>query len=120
MAPMGVIPFKITETRALYIFKDWIKDRFLAPDKLEQNAQLNKFYGIYVPLFTFDTLTVNRYTGRCINDGKTWFKSGKYQFQVDDLEETTEAKTWFQAYIKAFHRGKQLPGGDVLLEYGEF
>jgi hypothetical protein len=39
---------------------------------------------------------------------------------VDDLEETTEAKTWFQAYIKAFHRGKQLPGGDVLLEYGEF
>ncbi len=85
MAPMGVIPFKITETRALYIFKDWIKDRFLAPDKLEQNAQLNKFYGIYVPLFTFDTLTVNRYTGRCINDGKTWFKSGKYQFQVDDF-----------------------------------
>ncbi|MBO4682110.1 MAG: hypothetical protein J5623_09495 [Clostridiales bacterium] len=85
MAPMGIIPFKITENRALYIFKDWIKDRFLAPDKLAQNAQLNKFYGIYIPLFTFDTLTVNRYTARCHGDNKTWFKSGKYQFQVDDF-----------------------------------
>lgn len=85
MSPMGIIPFKITEKRAEYIFKDWIKDRFLAPEKLAQNAHLNKFYGIYVPLFTFDVLTVNRYTGRCRGENKTWFKSGKYQFQVDDF-----------------------------------
>ncbi len=85
MAPNGIIPFKITEKRAFYIFKEWIKDRSLAPGKLAANADLKKFYGIYVPLFTFDVLTVNRYTGKYNTAEGLRFKSGKYQFQVDDF-----------------------------------
>ena len=85
MAPMGIIPFKITEKRAYYIYKDWIKDRFLAPELLSKNARLNKFYGIYVPLFTFDVLTENRFTGHYNEGGRTLFKSGKFQHQVDDF-----------------------------------
>ena len=85
MAPNGIIPFKITEERALYIFKEWIKDRFLAPELLAQDAQLNKFYGIYVPLFTFDVLTVNRFTGHYTENNRTLFKCGKFQHQVDDF-----------------------------------
>jgi hypothetical protein len=85
MAPNGVIPFKISENRALYIFKDWIKDRFLAPELLARDAQLNKFYGIYVPLFTFDVLTVNRFTGHFTENNRTLFKCGKFQHQVDDF-----------------------------------
>lgn len=85
MAPNGIIPFKITENRALYIFKDWIKDRFLAPELLAQDAQLNKFYGIYVPLFTFDVLTENRFTGHYNDNGRTLFKCGKFRHQVDDF-----------------------------------
>ena len=84
MAPMGIIPFKITENRAYYIFKDWIKDRFLAPELLSRDAKLNKFYGIYVPLFTFDVLTVNRFTAHYNEGNRTLFKSGKYQHQIDD------------------------------------
>ena len=84
MAPNGVIPFQITEQRALYIFKDWIKDRFLAPDLLARDAKLNQFYGIYVPMFTFDVLTENRYTGHYNENNRTLFKSGKFQYQVDD------------------------------------
>lgn len=85
MAPNGVIPFKISENRALYIFKEWIKDRFLAPELLARDAQLNKFYGIYVPLFTFDVLTVNRFTGHFTENNRTLFKCGKFQHQVDDF-----------------------------------
>ena len=85
MAPNGIIPFKITGDRALYIFKEWIKDRFLAPELLAQDAQLNKFYGIYVPLFTFDVLTVNRFTGHYTENNRTLFKCGKFQHQVDDF-----------------------------------
>ena len=85
MAPMGVIPFKITENRAYYIFKDWIKDRFLAPELLSENAQLNKFYGIYVPLFTFDVLTVNRFTAHYHEGSRVLFKSGRFEHQVDDF-----------------------------------
>lgn len=85
MAPNGVIPFKITENRALYIFNDWIKDRFLAPELLAKDAKLNKFYGIYIPLFTFDVLTENRYTAHYNEDRRTLFKCGKFRYQVDDL-----------------------------------
>ena len=85
MAPTGIIPFKITENRALYIFKDWIKDRFLAPELLAKDAQLNKFYGIYVPMFTFDVLTENRFTGHYEEGGRTLFKCGKFRHQVDDF-----------------------------------
>ena len=63
LAPNGIIPFKIREIRAVNIYKDWIKEKFAAPDKLPQLASLNKFTGIYVPFFTFDTLTRNQYTG---------------------------------------------------------
>ena len=85
MAPDGIIPFKITEKRALYIFKDWIKDRFLAPELLAENAQLNKFYGIYVPLFFFDVLTENRFTGHYSENGRTLLRCGKFRHQVDDF-----------------------------------
>lgn len=85
MAPNGVIPFEITENRALYIFNDWIKDRFLAPELLARDAKLNKFYGVYVPLFTFDVLTINRYTGSFSQNNRTLFKSGRFQHQVDDF-----------------------------------
>ena len=85
MAPMGIIPFKITENRAYYIFKDWIKDRFLAPELLSQNARLNKCLGIYVPLFTFDVLTDNSYTGRYIENNRSINKSGRFWHQVDDF-----------------------------------
>ncbi len=85
MAPNGIIPFKITEQRAYYIFKDWLKDRFLAPELLSENAQLNKFYGIYIPLYTFDVLTLNRYTGHYDENRRTLFKCGKFQYQVDDF-----------------------------------
>lgn len=85
MAPTGIIPFEISEKRALYIFNDWIKDRYLAPELLAKNAQLNKFYGIYIPLFTFDVLTVNSYTGQYTENNRTLFKSGRFQYQVDDF-----------------------------------
>ena len=85
MAPDGVVPFKITEQRAFYIFSEWIKDRFLAPELLAKDARLNKFYGIYLPLFTFDVLTDNRYTGHYNENNRTLFKSGRFWYQVDDF-----------------------------------
>ena len=85
MAPNGIIPFKITENRAYYIFKEWIKDRFLAPELLARDAQLNKFYGIYVPIFTFDVLTENRFTGHYDENRRTLFKCGKFRYQIDDF-----------------------------------
>ena len=85
MAPQGIIPFKITEQRAYYIFKDWIKDRFLAPEKLATNAQLGKFYGIYVPMYTFDVFTDSRLNAYYVENNRRQNTSAIFQYQVDDF-----------------------------------
>lgn len=94
MAPNGIIPFKIREKRAKEIFKQWTKDLTLAPEKLAELANLGEFMGIYVPYFTFDTLTKNQYSGtfgrtsRNANDElqeARFKKSGTFDKQVDDF-----------------------------------
>ena len=109
MAPNGVIPFEITENRALYIFNDWIKDRFLAPELLARDAKLNKFYGVYVPLFTFDVLTINRYTGSFSQNNRTLFKSGRFQHQVDDFPVVASKVLGTHIAVLPVRRGHRIP-----------
>ena len=96
LAPNGIIPFKVNETRATNYFKNWARDLFLAPEKLAQNSKLDKFKGIYVPYFTFDVDTVNQYTGKFTfktdktdSEGKIIYepkyKSGAFQYRVNDF-----------------------------------
>ena len=94
MAPGGIIPFKIREKRAKEIFKQWTKDLTLAPEKLSELANLGEFVGIYVPFFTFDTLTKNQYSGnfgyagRDINhdlQAAVDSGSGSFDRQIDDF-----------------------------------
>ena len=89
LAPNGVIPFKIREKQAEIIFKTWVGTRMLAPDKLKKNAELKTFTGMYIPLFTFDADTHNKYSGKFAYDRAgeyaNWFeKSGEFDFFVDD------------------------------------
>ena len=42
MAPNGIIPFKITEKRALYIFKDWIIETIQDNLSVPGRKSLNK------------------------------------------------------------------------------
>ncbi|MCR4688682.1 MAG: hypothetical protein K5745_03920 [Saccharofermentans sp.] len=85
MAPMGVIPFKITEKRAGFIYKDWLKDRFLAPELLDENSRLDKFYPLYIPLYTFDVLTDIEYDARLREGFAQVPRRGQFRHQIDDF-----------------------------------
>lgn len=60
--PGYLIPFSIDERSAFERFKLWIKKRWFAPNALKTAHQNDRILGTYVPFWTFDTQTFNRYT----------------------------------------------------------
>ncbi len=97
IAPGGVCPFAIDKKSAGSRFKDWIKRKIFCPSEVKKNAKPDKFKGMYVPYWTFDTTTVTDYTAkygrtRTVRDSKgntrtvtDWHKtSGRYEEFIND------------------------------------
>ncbi len=59
----GVLPFQIGHDQAHLLLKDWVKSRWFAPNDFKKRGVDGKFHGVYLPFWTYDTLTFNRYTG---------------------------------------------------------
>lgn len=62
--PEGILPFKVDLKRARYSFQQWVDARWFAPSDLRHLAELGQLNGIYVPFWTFDSMTYSHYTGR--------------------------------------------------------
>ncbi len=96
LAPGGVVPFKITAEKASENFTGWIKKKWFCPRKAKLSARAEKFQGIYLPYWTFDTDTYSTYTAkygknRTVRNGKNesvvtdwYFTSGDYRKFIDD------------------------------------
>ena len=80
--PEGILPFKVDLKRATSAFSEWIGGRWFAPRDLKQLADLGKFNGVYVPFWTYDSMTHTRYTGQ---------RGDNYQV----VETYTETETYF-------------------------
>lgn len=59
----GVLPFNKNEQDVKNIFKDWVKNRFFAPNKFKKGLITPTFSGIYIPYYTFDSNTISSYSG---------------------------------------------------------
>jgi len=70
LKPDSVLPFAITKDGAADIGKKWIKKKWLAPNKLRKHFEVDKFNGVYIPSFAFDSDTFSTYDGR-FGDDKT-------------------------------------------------
>lgn len=97
----GVLPFAIPEETAAKNLREWIASRWFAPNDFRERARYGKFNGVYLPFFTFDTLTFTRYTGQrgehyweTVGSGKDrrqvmrtrwWPASGAFQRFFDDV-----------------------------------
>jgi hypothetical protein len=62
--PEGILPFKVDQKSALAAFKTWLDARWFAPGDLRQLANLGRWSGIYVPFWTYDSMTYTHYTGQ--------------------------------------------------------
>jgi DNA-directed RNA polymerase subunit RPC12/RpoP len=62
--PECTLPFHITDRQAIEAFNAWIKSRWFAPNNLREMANLGQLSGIYLPYWTYDSMTYTHYTGQ--------------------------------------------------------
>ena len=60
----GVLPFAVPEKQAAANLKEWVNSRWFAPNDFRRRGVTGKFNGVYLPYWTFDSLTHTRYRGQ--------------------------------------------------------
>lgn len=60
----GVLPFTLPRARVGAILKKWVSSRWFAPNVFKKRGVHGKFDGVYLPFWTFDSLTDNWYVGK--------------------------------------------------------
>jgi len=96
IAPGGVCPFEIPMNKAGGLFTKWIKGKLFTPSAAKKQAKPDAFKGVYLPYWTFDSLTTSSFTGQAGYDHRVkrgdsyvtetrWRPvSGVYQEFIDD------------------------------------
>jgi len=60
----GVLPFLVTNDSARTKLGVWVKSRWFAPNEFMRRGVEGKFNGVYLPYWTFDSMTFTRYVGQ--------------------------------------------------------
>lgn len=84
IAPGAVCLFEITKEQASASFTKWLKRRIFAPRKAKLSAMPDAFNGVYLPYWTFDTLTYSQFNAR----------AGYDSTEKDDNGRTTTTTDW--------------------------
>jgi len=64
ISPESVIPFSITRKQAEKVLAKWLGKRWMAPRKLKTENVKEKFKGMYIPYWTYDSDTFYTYTAQ--------------------------------------------------------
>jgi DNA-directed RNA polymerase subunit RPC12/RpoP len=59
----GVLAFQIDREEARSNLAKWVRTRWFAPNDFKKRGVQGRFNGIYLPYWTFDSLTFTRYSG---------------------------------------------------------
>ncbi len=97
----GVLPFQVKREQAQELLKKWVKSRWFAPTAFKKAGVTGKFSGVYLPFWTYDSMTFNHYSGQrgeyywvTVGSGKNkkrvrhtrWYPaSGRFQRFFDDV-----------------------------------
>jgi len=96
LAPGGVCQFEIPMDKAGGLFSKWLKSKIFTPSAAKKQAKPDAFKGVYLPYWTFDSMTTSSFTGQAGYDRQvkrgdnyvtetTWrHVSGVYQEFIDD------------------------------------
>ena len=86
----GVLPFQIDHEHAKQNLGQWVASRWFAPNRFRTERAAEKFNGVYLSYFTFDSMTLTAYTGQ----------RGEYYYVTvgTDKNRRTERRTrWYPA-----------------------
>ena len=85
LKPKSLLPFKISRENAMEAFRSWVSSRWFAPNKLKEYARsdTSNLSGIYVPYWTYDSMTTSWYTGQ----------RGDYYYTTESYTTTENGKS---------------------------
>src|SRR5262245_7009857 len=69
--PESLLPFRHDSKKAREAFDRWIASMWFAPNELRQLANLGQPSGVYLPFWTYDSMTFSRYHGQRGDDYTT-------------------------------------------------
>jgi predicted RNA-binding Zn-ribbon protein involved in translation (DUF1610 family) len=78
----GVLAFQVEGDAARKNLSGWIRSRWFLPSELARDGIHAAFVGVYLPFFTFDAFTANRYSGMRGEHYYVTVGSGKNQTTV--------------------------------------
>ena len=97
----AVMPFKIDDRKAKSKIADWVRSLWFAPNEFKKMGAQGKCHGVYLPFWTFDSLTFTVYSGergenytvtvgtgdkRRTETRTRWYpESGRFQRFFDDV-----------------------------------
>ena len=123
----GVLPFLVDREKAAENLKAWVRSRWFAPNKFLKRGVTGKFNGVYMPYWTYDAMTSNRYTGQrgehyyvTVGTGKEqrrerrtrWYPaSGSFQQFFDDVMSfaATGLPRWLTIALEPWPLSKCVP-----------
>lgn len=92
----GVLPFLVDRGKAKQQLVNWVNSRWFAPNEFRQYGVDGKFSGVYMPYWTFDSMTVNHYRGQ---------RGDHYYVEVKDGDQTRrEQRTRWTPMAGGFQR----------------
>ena len=80
--PDGVLPFQCDDRKARSILNRWISGLWFAPSDFKKSGVQGTFNGVYLPYWTFDTMTYVAYSGQRGEEYRTWVGTGKNRRRV--------------------------------------
>jgi DNA-directed RNA polymerase subunit RPC12/RpoP len=87
--PECMLPFRVENRQAGEAFRQWLESLWFAPSSLKEFANLGKLNGIYVPFWTFDSMTYTFYRGERGDD----YQEEEYYTDTETYVENGETKT---------------------------
>lgn len=60
----GVLPFHIPQAQAAERLRAWVKSLWWAPNEFLRQGANGKFNGVYLPYFTYDSMTFTQFSGQ--------------------------------------------------------
>ena len=59
----GILSFQVEKEKARRNLSEWVRSRWFAPNEFLQRGVEGRFNGVYLPFWTYDSMTFSRYCG---------------------------------------------------------
>jgi DNA-directed RNA polymerase subunit RPC12/RpoP len=104
--PESLLPFAVDQRAARAAFEQWLAGRWFAPTELKKLADLGQLSGVYVPFWTFDSMTYTHYTGQRgddYQDTETYTETDSDGNTVTKTRSVTRTRwTWVSGEVQHF------------------